>query len=83
MKDFIKENLFLFKEYYAGKIKFEEGETWIKGNLSLLESQKIRYESKKSEYIYCWGDEACQQKILGYYFYIYIYRKKNQNNIIL
>ncbi len=43
----------MFREYYEKKAKFDEGEGWYKGNITFLTNARIRYETKKSDYLFC------------------------------
>jgi hypothetical protein len=43
----------MFREYYEKKAKFDEGETWYNGNISFLTNARIKYETKKSDYLFC------------------------------
>jgi MFS family permease len=65
IKEFIKSNTFLFKEYHEKYELFHESEEWLIGNETKFENGILDIESKKSEYLFCGFsfDTACTDRI--------------------
>jgi hypothetical protein len=53
LKEFIKRDLFLFREYYEKKAQFEQGESWIKGNETQLADAKKQIIERQSQLAQC------------------------------
>ena len=69
MKDFIKRDFFLFKEYYEKKELFENGEMWIIGNKTKLKDANETSFAKQSRLSECMDffnyNQTCIDEITG------------------
>jgi hypothetical protein len=66
LKEFVKNKIFILLEFTNGKLKIKEGESWIKGNETILINKKYEYETGKAEYLECYifGNTTCTKLMM-------------------